>query len=331
MIPFSGRLPVVENLESLASRFFATVGIVEPAGYHAIEVLLDERTQTSFGGRERLRLAFSPEAAHEHSDAELVTYGSSFLDTVTELATARGNTVHMYLNGLNPTVGRTLEKVRGQVRIPGHLLEVGEEQLLLFHHALFDFKVSLIGEEREEFFQNVMVDLHTGWTSSRIDEQSLRLCSSGQPVASREMDLLLSMVQAYHTAQVKLREDLVPQIKTHEEDLKTACQVEQKQVSEHYQTMIARIEDGKTHKGSDTEHLNARMRAIHADQELRLQDLEKRYRLVIEITLTQLALVSYLKAAVPLRLQQGKEIRSGMAIWDSFIRQGYFTEIQPAI
>ena len=327
MIPFSGRLPVVENLESLASRFFATVGIVEPAGYHAIEVLLDERAQTSFGGRERLRLAFSPEAAHEHSDAELVTYGSSFLDTVTELATARGNTVHMYLNGLNPTVGRTLEKVRGQVRIPGHLLEVGEEQLLLFHHALFDYKVSLIGEEREEFFQNVMVDLHTGWTSSRIDEQSLRLCVSGQPGATREMNLLLSMVQSYHAAQEKLREDLVPQIKLHEEELKIACQVEQKQVSEHYQTMIARIEDGKIHKGSDPEHLNARIRAIHADQELRLQDLEKRYRLVIEITLTQLALVSYLKAAVPLRLQQGKEIRSGMAIWDSFTRQGYVTEI----
>ena len=103
--------------------------------------------------------------------------------------------------------------------------------------------------------------------------------------------------------------------------------IEQKQVSEHYQTMIARIEDGKIHKGSDPEHLNARIRAIHADQELRLQDLEKRYRLVIEITLTQLALVSYLKAAVPLRLQQGKEIRSGMAIWDSFTRQGYVTEI----
>jgi len=135
------------------------------------------------------------------------------------------------------------------------------------------------------------------------------------------------MVQSYHAAQEKLREDLVPQIKLHEEELKIACQVEQKQVSEHYQTMIARIEDGKIHKGSDPEHLNARIRAIHADQELRLQDLEKRYQLVIEITLTQLALVSYLKAAVPLRLQQGKEIRSGMAIWDSFTRQGYVTEI----
>ena len=115
---------MAENLESLASRFFATVGIVEAAGYHTIEVLLDERAETSFGGRERLRLAFSPEAAHEHSDAELVTYGSSFLDNMTELATARGRTAHLYLNGLNPTVGRTLEKVRGQARIPGHLAEV---------------------------------------------------------------------------------------------------------------------------------------------------------------------------------------------------------------
>jgi len=96
-----------------------------------------------------------------------------------------------------------------------------------------------------------MVDLHTGWTSSRIDEQSLRLCSSGQPVASREMDLLLSMVQAYHTAQVKLREDLVPQIKTHEEDLKTACQVEQKQVSEHYQTMMP---ESRTEKPTKVRH-----------------------------------------------------------------------------
>lgn len=326
MIPFSERLPVAENLESLASRFFATVGIVEAAGYHTIEVLLDERAETSFGGRERLRLAFSPEAAHEHSDAELVTYGSSFLDNMTELATARGRTAHLYLNGLNPTVGRTLEKVRGQARIPGHLMEVGEEQLLLFHHALFHFKVTLIGEVREESFQNVMVDLHTGWTSSHVDEQSLRLYISGDPLVRKETSLFLSLVQAYQTAQEKLRVDMVTQVKTHEEDLKAACKLEQKQVSEHYQTLIARIEEGKTRKGSDPERVDARIRATRADQELRLQDLEKRYQLVIEIALTQLALVSYLKAAVPLRLQQGKEIRPGMAIWDSLTRQGYITE-----
>jgi len=69
-----------------------------------------------------------------------------------------------------------------------------------------------------------------------------------------------------------------------------------------------------------TRLLNARIRATWADQEFRLQDLEKRHQLVIEITLTQLAMVNYLKAAVPLRLQQGKEIRPGMAGSDSLTR-----------
>jgi hypothetical protein len=73
--------------------------------------------------------------------------------------------------------------------------------------------------------------------------------------------------------------------------------------------------------------LDARVRATRADLELCLHDLEKRYRLGMEIKLIQLALLSYLKAVVPLRLQQGKEIRSGMAIWDSLTRQGYIAQL----
>ena len=33
---------------------------------------------------------------------------------------------------------------------------------------------------------------------------------------------------------------------------------------------------------------------------------------------------SYPKAAVPLSLQQGKEVRSGLAVWDSLTHEGYF-------
>ena len=318
---------MVENLESLASRFFATIGVVEPAGYRTIEVLLDGPAQSSFGGHEHLRLAFSPESAHEHPEAELITFGSSFLENMAEVANARGNKTHLYLNGLNPTTGRTLEKVRGHTRLPGHLLETGEEHLFLFHHALFHFKVLFIGEERVESFQDVMVDLHTGWTTSRIDEQSLRLCSSGEPVVKKEISLRLSLGKAYLVARKQLREDMAMRVKTYEEDLKAAHQAEQKQVSEHYKALIARIEESKTHKGADPDRLDARIRATQADLELRLQDLEKRYRLGLEINLTQIALVSYLKAAVPLRLQQGKEIKPGMAIWDSLTRQGYIAEI----
>jgi hypothetical protein len=326
-MPCSRGLTVIENLESLASRFFSTVGIVEPAAYRTIEVLLDERAQTNFGGRERLLLAFSPETFHENSEAELVTFGSSFLDTMAEVATLNGNALHLYLNGLQPTTGRTLEKVRGQARIPGHLVEAGEEQLLMFHHALFHFKILLTGEEREEFFQDLMVDLHTGWTASQINEQSLRLFASGELILKREMSLHFSLVQAYRVAREKLSEEIAPRVKQYQEVLQTAYQVEQKQVTEHYQTLIARITAGKTHKGADPERQDAKIEATRADLELRLEDLEKRYGLGLEINLVQFALVSYQKAVVPLRLQQGKEIRPGIAIWDSLTRQGYISEL----
>ena len=60
----------------LSNRFFASVGLVEPAGYHAIEVVLDDRVRQHFGGRDHLVVAFSPDAARETPNAELLTYGS---------------------------------------------------------------------------------------------------------------------------------------------------------------------------------------------------------------------------------------------------------------
>ncbi len=317
---------MADSLEALASRFFGTVGVVEPVGYRAIEVLLDESVQPHFGGHEYLLLAFSPETAHEQANAELLTYGSPLVDVMAEVATKRGNAVHFYLNS-QPTTGRTLEKVRAQTRLPGHLLQAGEERLRLFHHALFRFRVSLIGEEREEFFRDLLVDLHTGWATLRLEEQALRSFGSMEPPANPELRLQLSLQQAWQTATEKLRVDMAAEVKAHEDLLRMACIAEQRQVAEHYEAMIARLEAGKARRGADPERIDAKVRATRADQELRLRDLEKRYRLGLEIVLTQLALVSYLKATVPLTLQQGKEARPGVAVWDSLTREGYFAPL----
>ncbi len=315
---------MADRLESLAGRFFSTVGVVEPAGYRAIEVLLDESVQPDFGGQEYLLVAFSPEVARENASAELLTYGSPLLDLAAGAAAARGKTAHFYLSSLRPTTGRTLQKVQAQVRLPGHLLQAGEDRLLQFHHAMFRFKVSFVGEEREEMFHDVTVDLHTGWTTSRLGEKALQQYCASEAVAGRELKLQLDLEQARRGALRKLREDLAAPVKAHEEWLKGACYSEQRQVSEHYQAMIAKLEAGRSRKGADPDRIDARVRATRADQQRRLQDLENRYRLNLEVAVTQLALVSYFKAAAPLRLQQGKAVRPGVAVWDPLTHEGYF-------
>ncbi len=318
---------MADTLEPLVSRFLGTVGIVENAGYRVIEVLLDEQVQPHFSGREHLKLAFSPEAFHEHPDAELVTYGSSFLDTLDTLANIRGSTTQLYLNGLNPTRGRTLEKVLAQIRMPGHIMETGEEQLLLFHHAFLRFKVSLIGEERQEMFIEKAVDLHTGWTTTGVNEQTLHLLIEGVTQARKELALRLSLAHAYQAAVKELLKDMFLLIKSSQENLTNAFHIERKQVIEHYEALILKIESGKNHKGADLERLDSKARATRADLELRLKDLEKRYRLGLELKLSQIALVSYPKAVVPLLLKQGKDVHPFAAIWDSLTRQGYIAQV----
>ncbi|MBI4334058.1 MAG: hypothetical protein HY673_22570 [Chloroflexi bacterium] len=313
-----------DSLEALAGRFFSTVGVVAADGYRTMEVLLDEAAQPHFGGHDYLRLAFSPEAAREHPDAELLTHGSPLLDTMARVAVHRGSAAHFYLGDVQRSTGRTLEKVRDQIRLPGHILEAGEEQVLLFHHALFRFRVTFTGEEREEIFRDVMVDLHTGWSTFRLQEQDLRLHGS-TTAAGRELGLALCLEGAFREAVEKLQKDMAGQVPAREELLRRACYAEQKQLTEHYEAMVARLEAGKARKGADPERIEAKISVTRADRERRLQDIEKRCRLDLEIALAQLALVTYPKAVAPVRLQQGKEAKTGLAVWDSLVREGYFS------
>lgn len=315
---------MTEGLEGLSARFFGTVGLVAPAGYHTLEVLLEEDIRSRFGGRDHLLLAFSPDAAKENPDSELLTYGSPLLDTIVDVASARGNTAHLYLRDLRASTGRTLEKVKSHTRLPGHIVEVGEEQGFLYHHALFRFKVSLIGNEREEVFHDVAVDLHTGWAAPGPGEQILRFYASSEPMVCREIRASLSLSDACMIALERLKRTLETQVKAHEDDLKASCRIEMKQVAEHYHAIVARLEAGKARKGTNIDRLDDKIRATQEDRERRLKDVDKRYQLRMELALTQVSLVSYLKTTVPVRLQQGKETKLGLAIWDSLVHEGYF-------
>ena len=55
---------------------------------------------------------------------------------------------------------------------------------------------------------------------------------------------------------------------------------------------------------------------------MRLEDVERRYSLAVEVALVQIAVVSYPKMVVPLRLQQGKDERLGIAAWDPLVHRG---------
>ncbi len=322
---------MVSSLEHTALRFFNKVGLVEPTGYRTIEVLLQDSVQSYFDGQDYLLLTFSSEVARENPEAQLLSYGSPLLDSMTEASLALGDAAHIYLNGLHLSRGRTLEKVRQHVRIPGHVLEVGKEQPYLYHHALFRFKVSLVADIQEEAFYDVAVDLHSGWTTMKLEESMLHLYGSQEPEVFPETNVELGLDDACSSALDELRKEIAPLVQTKELALASEARSEKIQVAQHYQSMVERLEAGRSRKGANLERIEDRIRSTMLDRGKRLEDVDRKYRLGVEVSLVQLAVVSYPKIAVPLRVQQGKDQTLGLAAWDSLIHSGYFHILsQPA-
>ena len=84
------------------------------------------------------------------------------------------------------------------------------------------------------------------------------------------------------------------------------------------------LKTSKDRKGANLDRIEDKIRSTTLDREMRLEDVERKYRLGVEVALVQLAVVSYPKVIVPVRLEQGKDQKLGVAVWDPLVHQGYF-------
>ena len=89
-------------------------------------------------------------------------------------------------------------------------------------------------------------------------------------------------------------------------------------------TCLANAKTSKDRKGANLDRIEDKIRSTALDREMRLEDVDRKYRLGVEVALVQLAIVSYPKVIVPVRLEQGKDQKLGVAVWDPLVHQGYF-------
>ena len=102
------------------------------------------------------------------------------------------------------------------------------------------------------------------------------------------------------------------------------CEAKQNILMQHHQSMVESLEASKGRRGANLERIADKIQGTMLDQKRRLEDLERKNRLGIEVALVHMAVVSYPKLVVPVRLQQGRDERLGVAVWDPLVHQGYF-------
>src|SRR3990172_497528 len=163
------------SLEELVLAYCRQVdGLVEPPAYGAYEVLLPDDVAVRWGIASHLRFTFTPET----ENATYIHFGHHLVETIVDevrTKTANGrfciNNVHLE----KPKLYQVIEKAISLPNAKMFPVPSAAEQAGLHHYVRFNFKVSLIADEKRELILPLWMDLQNGFSVNGADIERLAI------------------------------------------------------------------------------------------------------------------------------------------------------------
>ena len=267
-------------------------GVVEFPEFGLAEALLPDAAAPAFGGRTFLRIAFDPEVAHEHPDAELVAYGSEFLDRLINVAAQRGLTTVRYIHVDRLEVTRAAERLMGQFQFINCRPSLDHSLIRSFAYLLFHFKLIYLTDEREEAFHAVLVNLNTN-CHVEDTERFLRVAPTAQfrPIVCPE-EPVCSVRAAYLTACASLRQQADRTFRAKQGEARRQMEADHRRIDVYYNDLREET-SRRIQRSGDPNRIDAlgyRIQAYEVDRERRRKELEDKYSLRLHARLTSAVL-----------------------------------------
>ncbi len=245
------------------------------------------------------RVAFDPDALPEHPSAQLLTFGSALLDELLEKAHARGRVGFAYLDDLHLTPHSLDQRVRRDLSLPeGLALQIESTRPLYVSHSLFWFEVTYLGDEKEQALYPVAVDRHYGrqvrYLDALLDGDRFSEIRRWHYPDAKPLPLDQSYLHARDAVVRTVRAEV--KTRTHQMQIRHGGQIER--MKRYYADLRAelaeRIEKAAT-RGEEIESLRLREHALDREETLRLDELERKAQLRV-----QLRLMNLLHVKIPL-------------------------------
>ncbi|MEW6045350.1 MAG: hypothetical protein AB1609_02550 [Bacillota bacterium] len=266
-------------------------GDVSPAGPGLLEAAVPPEAAGIFGGRSYVVLAFDYEAYAEVAGAEYVRPGSPLLDRLAEAGLGIGRLLARCVwlprvaipDRMEQRIARALDFGNGRAqRLAGaELVELG--------YLVFQFRAALVGDERVEWVERVLVDLQRGLPGDGLEqvERSVREPEPAHVLASAAR---VPFGQAYGSARRVALARGQERAERYAVQARPAKQAEIEKLNHYYDGLRRRLEQ-RLERAADPEkrrELEQRLAANEADRRRRLEDVERKYRPSLDLSLDQL-------------------------------------------
>jgi hypothetical protein len=306
-------------------------GVVEPPAYGVFDVLMPEAAATQLGIEPFQRFAFDEKAVGE--GVTRLAYGHPLVERMAELARAAPANTRFYINEVRldktdlPSLACSALSFPNAVlaEVPGVM-----ETRALFGYVRFNFKATLISDEKREQLVSVLMNAQTGTLADEFSvEEEYRLAetsvwgdlplapaartSAADGLAPEALRLLLE--RAGQAARLRLSETLA----AFEARASRLLELDRARLEAYYADLerdlerrLKRAADDETKQAS----LESKLVATRADHASKLADAEAKYQVRLELDLLNLAVIFQPKLTRPMRIENRQTSVTRALIWD---------------
>lgn len=312
-------------------------GMVAPPAYGVHEALLPDHLAAQLQVDSYLRLAFG---AEDEAGALRLSVNHPLVEAMAEQAAQQSGHAQVAINhvrlekpGLYDLAAKTFSFANARLSAARNAVE----QSALHHYLRFNFKATLLSDEKQEQIVSVVLDVQAGHTV-RDPEHLARLVTfetetafdhlaparprwSGGSEALDAVTWQALLLRAQAATEVALQERLAAQQARNQRFL----ELDLARLEDYYDAlerdMRRRLERAPAGEGERRSAVESKIAALYSERSAKLADIRARYTLRVELELINTLLTIQPKLLLPVEINNRRTTVTRMAVWDPLLRR----------
>jgi hypothetical protein len=273
-------------------------------------------------GPDMLEVAFDPEALPEHPLAQLASLGSPLFDRLLADAADRWRSARLYRIGLNLHPHDLESRLRRAISFPPKAFaRIDRVRALTFPQAVFWFKATFIGDQKEEEILPIGFDLHYLRETRQLDALLSPARLSQDPDTTLPEARHANVIAGYRAAREHLVRTVVPLANARRRDWTGRVEKQIARMSAYYAQLRREAADQAT-RTADTSagaaRASERRESIDREEALRISELRQKSSVRAKLNLASLMVVHQPKLLINATVvDQDRAVGGLEVVWDA--------------
>lgn len=311
-------------------------GVTTPPVYGVHEALLPDELAARLHVDAYLRLAFNadaePDALHLSVNHPLVEAMAEQAAQQVGLAQTAINHLRLEKPGLLELVGKSYPLANARLSLP----RTAQEGRALHHMVRFNFKATVLSDEKQEQIVSVVLDVQGGYVLH--DPAHLSLLTTNETVSefadlpqawprwlgAEEVSSTVTWQQVLQRGQQAAQAALQSQLAVMQTRNERFLQQDLARIEDYYSSLERDLRRRLANANEAAERrstIEAKISALNQERSAKLRDIVDRYRLRVEMELINALLIVQPKLVVPVEISNRRITAARHVVWDPLMRR----------